>query len=207
MSKSKVLTAIIVLLLIGAPILINRWVSERARRQEARDDELVVKYECEPPTKCVADFNGDGIPDRLDIIQTNPSKRFEWWLVAFSDGSELIRLPYDHTDNTLRTHTAILSDVGKSRLLVYDGASYRPALKAAFAWNGEKMVEVSPSSQEQEILSAMAAHDDTGGWNDRVVRDLYEVARLIAYYVLLAIVAGVIVYRRYRKRVAAKSAI
>jgi hypothetical protein len=69
------------------------------------------------------------------------------------------------------------------------------------------MVEVSPSSKEQEILSAMAAHDDTGGWNDRVVRDLYEVARLIAYYVLLAIVAGVIVYRRCRKRVAAKSAI
>jgi len=207
MSKSTVLTTIIVLLLIGAPILINRSISERARRQEARDDELVAKYECEPPTKCVADFNGDGIPDRLDMIQTDASKRFEWWLVALSDGSELLRLPYDHTDNTLRTHTAILSDIGKSRLLVYDGASHRPPLKTAFAWNGDKMVESLPSSQEREILSAMAAHDDTGGWNDRVVRDLYEVARLIAYFVLLAIVAGAIAYRRYRKRVAVKPAI
>ncbi|MBK8812713.1 MAG: hypothetical protein IPN69_18550 [Acidobacteria bacterium] len=207
MSKRKVLTAIIVLLLIGVPILINRWISESARRQDARDDELVAKYECEPPTKCVADFNGDGIADRLDVIQTDPANRSERWLVALSDERELLRLPYDHTDNTLRTHTAVVNDVGKSSLLVYDGASYRPALKAAFVWKGEKMVEVTPSSQEREILSAMAAHDDTGGWNDRVLRDLYEVARLIAYYVLLAIVAGVIAYRKYGKRVAVKSAI
>ena len=206
MSKSKILIAILVLLLIGVPILINRWISERAQRQDARYDELVAKYECEPPTKCVPDFNGDGIPDRLDVIQTDPANRFQWWLVALCNGRELLRLPYDHTDNTLRTHTAVLNDVGKSRLLVYDGANYRPALKAAFAWNSEKMIEATPSNQERD-LSAMAAHDDTGGWNDRVVRDLYEVARLIAYYVLLAIVAGAITYRRYRKRVAVKSAI
>jgi hypothetical protein len=207
MLKRKVLTTIIVLLLIGGPILIYQWLSEKARRQNARDDQLVAEYECEPPGKCVADFNGDGIPDRLDLIQTNPANRFEWYLVALSGGRELLRLPYDHTDNTLRTHAAVVNDGGKSRLLVYDGANYRPALKTAFAWNGEKLVEVSPASLEQEILAAMWAHDDTGGWNDRVVRDLYHAAALITYYVLLAIVAGAITYRRYRKRMVLKSAI
>jgi len=197
MSKWKSSTLItIAALLIGVPLLIDHWLSERDRRQDLRDDELEREYECEPPNKCVADFNGDGISDRLDVAMGG---RFYGWLVAFNGEQEILRLPYDHTDGTFRTHTAIRNESGKSRLLVYDGASHRPPLKAVFAWNCERLVEVSPSNLDREILTAMAAHDDTGGWNERAVfRPIFRIARLIIYYILLTIVIGVVLYKRFR---------
>ena len=141
----------------------------------------------------------DGIPELFDIELTDAdSGQF----VVFDAGRKILRLPYDHTYGTLRTHLAIRDEAGKSRLLVYDGTSHRPPLRAAFAWNGEKLVHVSPEAIDHEIISAMAAHDDTGGWNDRVIfNEVFRVAKLVAYYLALTIFMSVIFYRRRRRPV------
>jgi len=184
--------------LIGAPLLLDQWYVAKQQRRDLRDDELVRQYECEPPEECVADFDGDGTLSRITVEQINPAERFDLWLKVYENGRELLRLPYDHTDNTLRTHTAIHNEAGKSRLLVYDKVS-RTDTVAVFAWDGNRLAEVPPSSLEQEILSAMAAYDDTGGWNERTVfRPFFRTARLFGYYALLTVVIGMVLYRRYR---------
>jgi hypothetical protein len=194
-TKWKLSTLLIVLaLLIVAPLLFDYLYYRAQDRQDQRDDELVALYECEPPDKCVADFNGDGVTDRIvvdarDFVVTDTSR-------------EMLRLPYDHTDNTLRTHFAIVHISGKSRLLIYDGATRQPYLRAVFAWNGAKLAETQPSDLEREIISAMAAHDDTGGWNERAFRPLLREAQLFAYYFALAIIVAVVLFKRYRSRVA-----
>lgn len=194
MSKRILLFALIFTVLIGLPIAIYK----RARQQDLRNDELEAKYECERPSTCVGDFDGDGVVDQVNVVEIlNSPRRF---LTVVSKDRELLRLPYVHIDGTLRTHTAVTMSDGQTRLLIYDGASYPDPVRAAFGWNGEKMVETSPSYLEREIISAMAAHDDSGGWNERVIRNLFLKGALFAYYVVLAIVIGAIAFRRQQKK-------
>lgn len=196
--KPSALVALFTCLII-TPLLMDRWVAERQRRQYARDDELYAQYDCEPIRRCVADFDGDGVPARFDV---EPKGAGGWQFVVFDAGREALRLPYDHTDNTLRTHLAVRGEGGRPRLLVYDGASHRPALRAAFAWDGEKLARVAPEAPDRYIISAMAAHDDTGGWHDRVIfNEVLRAAKLVAYYIVLAIFIGVILYLRRRRPV------
>ena len=190
-TKWKLSTLLIVIaLLIVIPPLLEHFYYRAQDRQDQRDDELVAHYECEPPDKCVADFNGDGIADRIVVAEGT---------FVVTDGShEMLRLPYDHTDNTFRTHFAIINASGKSRLLIYDGAAHHPYLLAAFAWDGAKLVDAQPSSLERDIISAMAAHDDTGGWNGRPqLRTDYRGG----YYLALAVVIGIVLFKRYRHRI------
>ena len=196
--KSSTLITLFAFLII-APLLIDRWVAERRHLQYMREDELQARFDCEPIQRCMADFNGDGIPSRFDVVLT---AAVSGHFIVSDAGREILRLPYDHTDGTLRTHIAIRDESGESRLLVYDGASHRPPLRAAFAWGGEKLVQVSPEAIDHEIISAMAAHDDTGGWHDRVIfNEVFRVARLAAYYIVLTIFIGIILYRRRRRLV------
>jgi hypothetical protein len=194
MAHRKIGVAIVLLALIGLPVLIVRRFTETTRQQDARDDELEAKYECAPPTSCNGDFTRDGVRDEVVVLTSNFTRTY---LTVVSQGHEILRLPYDHIDGSLRTHTAVVSSGNASRLLIYDGASYSTPLRAAFDWNGERMVEVPASAFENEIINAMAAHDDSGGWNERVFRDLYIKAALTGYYLLLAIVICVVVFRRY----------
>ncbi|HLA11141.1 MAG TPA: hypothetical protein VJ023_11170 [Pyrinomonadaceae bacterium] len=194
-TKWKLSTLLIVLaLLILAPLLLDYFYYRAQERQEQRDDELVARYECEPPTKCVGDFDGDGISDRIVVADRD--------FVVTDGAREMLRLPYDHSDNTLRTHFAITDPSAKSRLLIYDGASHKPSLRAAFAWDGARLAEAQPSHLEREIISAMARHDDTGGWNERAFRPLLREAQLFVYYFALAIIVAVVLFKRYRSRIA-----
>ena len=185
----------IALLAVGVPLLLAGAIWEPHRRQDARDDQLYDKYDCELPERCGGDLTGDGQSDQIyatDFL-THPERS----LIVTSNGREIFRLPYNYTDGTLRTHTALISNGAQSRLLIYDGVSYPTPRKAAFVWNGERMVEVPPSDFDREIINAMAAHDDSGGWFNRVIRRLLLQASLAGYYLLLAISITVIVYRRY----------
>jgi hypothetical protein len=196
MSKWKSSTLILLFaLLIIVPILVDAWVMRGVRIQYMRDDDLKGRFDCEPVERCVADFNGDGIPASFDVNLTAPVGGD---LIVNDGGREILRLPYDHTDGTLRTHIAVIDKSGKSRLLVYDGASHQPPLKAAFDWDGEKLAQVSTEAVDSEIISAMAAHDDTGGWNERAFSETFRGAKLAAYYFGLTIFIGVIVYQRWR---------
>jgi hypothetical protein len=184
----------IVLLALGLPLLLAGAIWEPHRRQDAKDDQLYDKYDCELE-RCGGDLTGDGQSDQIyatDFL-TYPERS----LIVTSNGREILRLPYNYTDGTLRTHTALLTNGAQSRLLIYDGVNYPTPRKAAFGWNGERMVEVPTSEFEREIISAMAAHDDSGGWFNRVIRRLLLQASLAGYYLVLAISITVIVYRRY----------
>jgi len=180
-----------------APLIFDRIVSERQRQQDARDDELVKEYECYPLDSCAADFNGDGLPARFEGAKTYA---VTGEIKVIEGKKEVLRLAYDHTDNTLRTHTAVHRENDKARLLIYDGASHKPPLRAAYEWNGEKLVEVKPAGVEEEILSAMAAHDDTGGWNDRAVfRPIKRMLNLGAYYVLFIVAVAIVFHKKLRR--------
>ena len=196
MPKRKTRWLIALAVLINAPLLVDRWLAERERRQDARDDELVRQYECRPSLRCAADFDGDGAEDILDVMSDGDGAPAR--LVVLSRGREILSLPYDHTDNTLRTHVALRREAGKPRLLVYDGVSYRPPLKSALSWDGERMVEEFPASGlDREILDAMAAHDDTGGWHERTIfRPFHRIARLVLLYALLGVAVAALLYRR-----------
>lgn len=192
--RSRKLTIVITFsLLIVAPLIFDRIVSNKQQRQDARDDELVKAYECYPLNACVMDFNGDGIPARLEVAMTYAVGGD---LIVSDGGKEVLRLPYDHTDNTFRTHIAFHGEKDNARLLVYDGVP--PG--AAYEWNGDKLVEVTPIGVEEEILSAMAAHDEKGGWIERTVyRPIKRLLYLGAYYIVLVAAVAVMLFRRFRR--------
>ena len=185
----------IVLLAVGVPLLIAGAIWESYRREDAGHDQLYDKYDCSPPERCGGDLTGDGLPEQIHVTDylAQPEQSF----IITTEDREILRLPYNHTDGTFRTHMALVNNGTQSRLLIYDGVNYATPRKAAFSWNGERMVEVPPSDFEQEIISAMAAHDDSGGWFNRVMRRLLLQASLGSYYLILAISIIVIAYRRY----------
>src|SRR5262245_32393814 len=197
MRTGKVSLIIIIVLLAITPLIVDRIVSEKRRQQDAHDDALVNAYECYPLDACAADFNEDRLPARFEVAKTYAVGGD---LIVIDGDKEVLHLAYDNTDNTLRTHTAIHSENNKARLLVYDGASHKLPLRAAYEWNGEKLVEVKPASVEEEILSAMAAHDDTGGWNERAVfRPFKRALYLGAYYIVLIAAVAIALYKKLRR--------
>ncbi len=179
-SKKAIVLLSLAIIFIGIPVLADRWLAAKY----ARHDELVKMAECYP-LPCAVDFNDNGTLDRLGVVQKNPSDRFGWLTIV--DGErELFSIPYDHTDNSFRTHAAIYkpAQIEVPHLLIYDGAS-RQQINAAFAWDGERMREIEASSLEREILSAMAARDDTGGWRQWVIWHLASTF-LLPIYCLVA---------------------
>jgi hypothetical protein len=184
---------VVIGLLIIAPLLADYLYSRSQARQDQRDDELVQRYECEPRGKCVADFDGDGVTDNILVGERD-------FVIKVAD-REMLRMPYDYIDGTLRPHFAIITASGKSRFLIYDGSSHQPPLKATFAWDGVKLQPTQASDLEWQILSAMAAHDDTGGWSERAFRPLVRSARLLVYYFALVIVGALVFFKRYRAHV------
>ncbi|HVF27423.1 MAG TPA: hypothetical protein VM943_04210 [Pyrinomonadaceae bacterium] len=185
-SKKAIVLLSLAMIFIGIPVLADRWLAA----QYERHDELVKLVECYP-FPCAADFNGNGTLDQLGVVQKNPTDRFDWWLTVADGEHELISVPYDGTDGTFRTHAAIYKPAQAEvpHLLIYDGAS-RQRIKAAFAWDGGKMSEIQPSDLEHEIISAMAARDDTGGWNTWVLWRLTSTFLLPVYCL---VVGGVLV--------------
>jgi hypothetical protein len=181
-------------LLIGVPLVIAYFYASAVMKQDRRDDELFQKYDCFPPDKCAADFNGDGIKDSIVLTDRE--------VVAQVGGRDVWRAPFDYIDGTFRTHVAVNEMSGKSILLIYDGVNHHPPMSAAYAWDGSKLQSATASNLDWDILSAMARHDDTGGWNERAFRPLLRAAQLFVYYFALAIIIAGVLFKRYRARVA-----
>lgn len=184
------------LILVLLPWLIDYWYYREQFRQDERDDKLFKQYDCFPLGKCVADFDGDGSPARFEVI---PCEGREYGcLIALESGREIIRLKHAAVDGTLRTHAAVSDESGGSRLLIYDGASHPEPLRAAFAWDGEKLSAATPTGFEREIINAMAAHDDTGSLVDRVInRGLARSFSFLVYYLLLLFFICVLAFGKY----------
>src|SRR5919198_5772227 len=181
MSRKTAITWL--LILVALPWPIDYWFTAKRMRQDARDDELVFLYECNYRSACLADFDADRELARFVI---SPCEGMPWGCFTVLEGDrEIFRAPYVITDNTLRTHIAISEATGSPHLLIYDGVSHKSPLRAAFAYNGERLVEVTPTVLEGEVIDAMAAHDETGGWNERVLNGFIRELRFFAYYGLL----------------------
>src|SRR6266576_1418042 len=109
--RSTLLT--VVGLVTAVPLVVAYFDGRTEARQNQRDDELVQKFECWPPGKCVADFNGDGIVENIAVADREA-------VMKVSD-REVFRTAFDYQDGTFRTHFAINTVSGKPTLLIYDG--------------------------------------------------------------------------------------
>jgi|GEM_PF-2605943 len=193
MSNWKLSNLIIALVLLFLfPIALSEW--NTAKRQDRRNDELVEKYECEFKKGCFADFNGDGRKEQI-VVDRFLNNKVSSSFVVFDGARELLRRNCNHTDNTLRTHIAINNENGLLRLLVYDKASREHTI-GAFVFNGDKLEQTVPDKLDREILEAMASRDDTGGWDERVIRGLKIKFGLLCYYTSYAIIVAWIFYKR-----------
>jgi hypothetical protein len=153
---------IVLLLFVVTPLVIyNRLASK-----DLRYSQTITKYEC-VQDNCAADFDADGRTGNLLIDRTSspPSGSYsarQAWIVVNDSHRELLRLPFSYADSTLRTHVAIRNEIGRARLLIFDHRTEGKPIRQVFAWDGKQMVQVEPSTTDQEILAALSARDDAG---------------------------------------------
>jgi hypothetical protein len=180
----------ICLILIIIPLPISLW----AIGKDFRYSRLVSNYELQSPGGN-ADFDGDGVVGDIVFVRvsdelTNNSGRLRnfAFVVIKDHGRELMSFPYRHLDGTRRTHVAVNRASERARLLIYDGLDPvgRPP-NGVFAWNGDALMPVLASPSDREILNAMAARDDTGGWNFWAGLRVLHLLTLFGYYLPLAI--------------------
>lgn len=172
------------------------WLGIRS----ARHTKLIETYECGylPEKPCEADFVGDGQLTRIEVnlqddvpIELPPK---------FSGGTRALVLNTFFLDNSLRTHLGVRNEAGRARLIIYDGIKAREQnnpRNVVYAWNGSEFFEIQPEQIDKEILTAMAARDDTGTFNLWVLYwTLMWPVRLV--YVLLFAVSAFVYFKKRR---------
>jgi len=195
---------VILLLLAMLPFPIIYWLSATDRHY---DDVLRGVRDAEECTyhPCKLDFDGDGITGLLKIDRASPAEYYDSSLVATENGQEIFRLPHRRLDNTLRTHVGIRSEGNRTRLIVYDRMNLPgPPLSAVFAWNGERLVQIDPSVEDQEILKAMGARDDAGEFTFWVAYRTLRLPALTVYYIVWGICAWLVLRGEKRRRLSLK---
>lgn len=188
-------------ILVVSAIMLPLFAYSSLNTRSSYLQHMADMYECEKDV-CEADFNGDGVLGRVSIERMkNSADAGGAWLVVDDGGQELLRLPYEYLDNTLRTHVAVRKGTGnRSQLLIFDGTrGRRKVISAVYEWQSGSMVETSPAPIETEILTAMAAHDDVGTWLWWSLYRALALPLLLGYYVLLALaVIGLTLWQRSR---------
>lgn len=176
--------------------LTDLWLGLR----NSRYNWLIEEYECGylPEHPCKGDFDGDG---RLTHIEV---KRRHDALVElpphFAGNKDEGVLNVFSLDNTLRTHVGVRNESGRARLIVYDGTGWpaqKRTVRDVYAWQGDKWFEMTPTEAEMEILSAMAARDDTGTFHQWVIFYLLAWPTRVVYVSLF--LAATLVYRKYSR--------
>jgi hypothetical protein len=189
------------LFFIIAPVVIERRLSAK----DERYSQTITHYEC-VKDNCVADFDADGKFGSLLIDRTSPPPPSSYparqaWVVVKDSERELLRLPFNYADSTLRTHVAIRNEFGGARLLIFDHTIEGTPIRQVFSWDGKQMVQVQPSAIDQEILAALGARDDAGSWNDWALYRSLRLPVLAGYYVLIAGILGSLVILRQRRKI------
>jgi hypothetical protein len=181
-------------LLILVPALVVLCFGYRIHRYHA----LLEKYECNRDV-CGADFNGDGVPGTLSIDRASPAPDFDSWLVVRDSGKELLREPRRSIDNSLKTHAAIISESRPVRLIIYDHIfDHKPPRSSVFTYDGKIMVQQPLSENDNEVLAAMGAVDETGTYERWVLFQLLAVPGLVCYYALFILAWRILVKPSYR---------
>lgn len=157
----------VVAALIVDRVLLNRY-SDYSR--------LLTQHECDP-LPCSVDVDNDGASEKIAVRPYSRS------VAVYDAGRELLRLPYDTTDRTLRTHIGIRKSAEGMRILVYDGTKGPDQrVSAVYGWDGQGLTRVAASKSDVLILSAMSANDDTGTFQSWM---LYKSLRLPFILILL----------------------
>lgn len=193
MNNRKLLLALAIL--AGGPLVLHLSLARRDRNY----DQLLQKYECSAGA-CGADFNRDGRPERVERVRQS-STSSDQTIVVTDGAQEYLRTPYEYIDGTLRTHIAIRQEGDFPTLILFDGTGGGEPIRKVFKWNGTKLGETTPSSEDMQILTAMAARDDAGTWvNWGLYRALF-VPVLLGYYALLVLAVSVLfISRRLTRR-------
>ena len=167
------------------PLLVVIWFGYRILHYHT----LLERYECNRDL-CEADFNGDGVLGALLIDRTAPVPDFDSWLVVRDSGKELLREPRRSIDNSLKTHVAVVNDRRPARIIIYDHIFDHNAPRSlVFAYDGKTMVQQAPSEDDNDLLAAMGAADETGSYERWVLFQLLAVPVLVCYYALFTFVA------------------
>lgn len=190
MKRNRRTVVLWLVILAALPWPLDYVLTRGAARQDRRNEELFKRYDCGYYKECEADFDRDGAAAQFKVDGCDSEAHY--CLTVIDGGRELLRLPFHSTDNTLRTHLAVHERDGGARLLVFDGLGPRPPRRLAFAWRDGALVEAAPDALDMEIIDAMAAYDDGGTIGGRIFRDIIRVARFVAYYLLLFVLAGVL---------------
>ena len=140
---------------------------------------------------CYPDFDGDYETDLLTIRAGDPDGVR---MVAYVRGEESLDLPYSDG----RTRVAVNRAFVRERLLVYDGVNNSPPLRAAFAWDGQRLSPVQPSALDEEILDAL--DDRRGGPQWRELAVAFRRVRGALYFFTLLALGGVLFYAKRRQR-------
>ena len=171
------------------------WLALR----DSRYNTLLQEFECGyygETQPCKADFDGDG---RLTHIEVKRHHDAPVELPPqFVGNEEQAVLKVFSLDNTLRTHVAVRNEMGRARLIVYDasmGPINRKVVNAVYAWDGHKLSETAAAPADKEILSAMAAREDAGTFNQWVLYYLVKWPLRLVYVSLFVVAA--LLYRRH----------
>ena len=150
-------------------------------------DQIAQQYDCYPLEECKYDFDGDGILDRIDLVnEPKPDERIHVRLKLFVDREnaekEVLNLKYVPIDNSFRTHLAFLEESGLRKIVIYDTENEHQF----FVWNGNGFQTSSnPSQMERKIRKAMWFRDDTGGHHKQLLVKVGYSGFAVIYYVLL----------------------
>lgn len=192
MKRSLVLGIIVTLLALG-PAGIAFWFSRVDNHHQA----VLNEYECDRDV-CEADFDGDGLLGTLTVDRAAPLSQYDSWWVVVDSGKELLRLPRRYIDNTLRTHAAVYTQSGTTRITIYDHLDKKKPVNAVYAYDGHRMVEVAPSEKDRGILKAMGSLDDSGSFGTWVLFRVFWKPALVCYYLLLVVIGWIAFRKRLR---------
>lgn len=184
--KRLLLVGIILTLIAVLPAGVTFWLS----RVDSYNVAVLNEYECDGD-RCESDFDGDGMSGTLTVDRGAPLSQYDSWWVVTDSGKELLRLPRRDIDNTLRTHAAIYTQSGMTRIVIYDHLDKKKPVSTVYAYDGHRLVEVKPTEKDKEILKAMGSLDDSGSFGAWVLFRVFWKPALVFYYLLLVAIGWI----------------
>ncbi|MBI5246542.1 MAG: hypothetical protein HY923_05130 [Elusimicrobia bacterium] len=132
----------------------------------------------------VADFNGDGKKETIRKWPehgTVPANS-----IVIEDGvKEILRLPYQHTDGSLKTHIALIADQGITPRLLYCDEIDDDGVRQVYVWNGSALSTATANRLDESVLYGLGIGEDKYRLRDFMV--FLSVVGLLPYYLVLAV--------------------
>ncbi len=138
--------------LVNVVWMIDEWLPSAAWTDSIKSGldpkAMLIKDYDQYPFDFSIDFDGDGLPDRLFIEQTNKNAPHEL-VVQDTNARDLLRLPCVDNDGVIRMDVSVYRYEGETRLLL-SSYSENPERKT-FGWDRDarKMISLDPVSSDE----------------------------------------------------------